>query len=305
MATLITLVHIDAGLTSTGLRTCFSEMSRFVNLRKLILGGCRVDDAVCASIAASCPALTSLDLWNCPSIGNTGVMALMQSLPLQELNLRESTSMEGSVICDTFRAALPLKLNLHTLDVSFVSNLEDAHLTELLTQTPPSLKFLACGGDRCSVTEITLHKLPVSLTALDLTECSKLVDFSALEKLRSMNSLNLDGCSISSEQLVGICAACPLTSLSLADCKGVNDDTLLEIARLLPDLFGIELRGCVNIGTSATYSHCASVDALVKSCRLTHLGLDGCSNVSGEVVEAVRRALPMCDVVWSGNFDDY
>merc|ERR1712060_579228 len=124
---------------------------------------------------------------------------------------------------------------LHTLDIAFTGNLDDAQLLPLLQRHCRSLRCLHCGGPRCSITKASLRALPPFLTTLDIAECADIHDFAPLAGLTSLTSLNLGGCRISAEQLLQVCKGCPLTSLDVS-CSSVNDTTLVLISALLPRL---------------------------------------------------------------------
>merc|ERR1712232_798509 len=178
----------------------------FGALGTLILGGCKVDDAVCRTVAASCPSLTSLDMWNCDRVTNEGALALLCSgAPLEQLNLRECIRIGGVVVAELAKALHTVCL--HTLDVSSTGLLDDDHLLPFLQRQQSRLTCLNCGGPLCKISEVCLDALPTSLTALDLTECFMIRSFMAVVNLRMLTSLSLDSCNIDVDELVCICRA--------------------------------------------------------------------------------------------------
>jgi len=273
------------GLSPEGLSRALNPGQSFLKLQTLVLGGCKVDDAVCNVIGLTCPSLTSLDLWNCVRIDNQGIELLLHDR-LSQLNLRECRNISGSIL-----ETVGLHTHsLHTLDVASIGVLQDEHLQTLLKAQQNTLMWLSCGGPNCAVTDASLNYLPPSLTALDLTECAFIHNFEALARLEQLTSLGLDGCKVPVEHLLDICSSCPLLSLNVAGSL-VDDTALSKMAALLPDLMDIDLSGCSSITD-------AGVDALVNCCmNLVRLGIGACSAVTQACISRVGDVLPACDIV--------
>jgi hypothetical protein len=286
LLSLVGCTSLSAAGIEAALRRCPGGLPA---LQSLVLGGCDVDDAgVLRAVAAACPALVSIDLWNCGGVTAVGVAALTAGCArLSSINLRECRNCEGSVLRTS---ALP---PLHTLDFGFAGALEDADLQAALVgpHMQSSLRCLNVGGPACRITERSLAALPPCLAALDLSECASIRRFGALERLGQLHSLSLEGCDVPAEELLRICAACPLTSLNVAEAKQLGDATLVAVVRALPRLLSLELRGCRALSD-------AGIRALVAGCpRLVLLGLGDCTGVTHAAVAAAAKALPACDIV--------
>ena len=285
LLSLVGCTSLSAAGIEAALRRCPGGLPA---LQSLVLGGCDVDDAgVLRAVAAACPALASIDLWNCGGVTAVGVAALAAGCArLSSINLRECRNCEGSVLR---MSALP---PLHTLDFGFAGALADADLQAALAgRQQSSLRCLNVGGPACRITERSLAALPPCLAALDLSECACIRRFGALERLGQLHSLSLEGCDVPAEELLRICAACPLTSLNVAEAKQLGDATLVAVVRALPRLLSLELRGCRALSD-------AGIGAVVAGCpRLMLLGLGDCTGVTHTAVAAAAKALPACDIV--------
>ncbi|CAK9028322.1 Dynein regulatory complex subunit 6 (F-box and leucine-rich repeat protein 13) (F-box/LRR-repeat protein 13) [Durusdinium trenchii] len=282
--TFLSLVDCHS-LSTIGLKAAFQQGGQ-CSLQTLVLGGCRVDDALCQLLGSLCPALSSLDLWNCPHVTNIGVSAIIQSeASLKELNLRECLKVQGAVLLEFCRSTSQLR----TLDISFLGVVNDEHLLPLLQEHSESLSCLNCGGPRCFITERLLSSLPPRLEALDLADCKLLRDIEDLTKLQSLAALSLEGSVAPMGQVLEICRRCPITSLNLSRCA-VGDETAKEIACLLPKLIELELSGTLlsDVGFRAITQQCR---------RLVQLGLRSCA-ISKAAVDDAKKTLPACVVDW-------
>ena len=261
------------GLSADGWRLCFDSSSvEFSRLTQLDLSCCNLDDAACEGIASRCAQLTCLNLSYCFQISHVGVTLILEALPIQQLRLRGSIGLDGHFLleayrfgfCNTFETPPNLKC-LRSVDMSLIGLVNDRFLEPLLTQSPPSLEAFSCGGEQCEITDLSISRLPTTLTALDLTECGDLRNFVDIARLHKLRLLTLDDTRISSTHLICIVQACPITMLSLANCRGVDDDALNAISASLTDLTKIELRN---------------------------------SSVSTHAVRLASKSLPSCDFVW-------
>eukprot|EP00929_Paragymnodinium_shiwhaense_P102568 TRINITY_DN65782_c0_g1_i1.p1 TRINITY_DN65782_c0_g1~~TRINITY_DN65782_c0_g1_i1.p1 ORF type:complete len:301 (+),score=47.47 TRINITY_DN65782_c0_g1_i1:129-1031(+) len=272
----------------------FERVQCFERLHTLVLGSCRVDDIICNLIGDDCPALKTLDLWNCCNVTDRGVQGLLENplgTGLSQLNLRECHRVSGRALNH-----LHLRQNqqLLTLDAACIGDIQDEDLLPLLgSQACQSLASLSLGGAGCRITDVVLHVLPVSLTTLDLSLCGELRSFELIaRRLPKLSSLSLQGCQVQGTQITTICWACPLHSLNVGHTDA--DDTVLEkvAAACRRRLLDLDLSGCSEMTDAA-------VESLVVHCNsLVRLGLAGCPQVTRETCLNVRQVLPACDVSW-------
>ena len=104
------------------------------------------------------------------------------------------------------------------------------------------------------------------LTSLRLSLCQHIRDFSFLEQLKELTSLNL---SFSIHNDFSIIEQCnKLTSLSLSGCYQITDFSFLEHCN---ELTSLELLGCRQINDMSVLEHCK---------ELTSLNLSGCDQIN-------------------------
>ncbi|CAM8992783.1 unnamed protein product [Rhodiola kirilowii] len=72
-----------AGITDAGV---IQLISRASSLRHLNIGGTFITDESLYAIAHNCPNLTSIVLWSCRHITESGLLALVNSMPQTESN---------------------------------------------------------------------------------------------------------------------------------------------------------------------------------------------------------------------------
>ena len=181
--------------------TAVAALARCTTLRALFLStntGVR-DAAVCA-IAASCVALTHLDLSNCHHLTDVGVAALAE-LPLRHLELTNCSGSSDEALVALARTG-PRSCLLHLgLRAAFAS---EAALSELVTSCP-------------------------SLTHLNISKCRAATDAALAAIARSCAALRVldlresDECTDAG--LIAIAGGCPtLEELNCEECADVLTD---------------------------------------------------------------------------------
>lgn len=191
-------------------------------------------------------------------------------------------------------------------DISRVAIIKCPGVTELFPlQSLLQLKEVLVYG--CpGVTNLAPLQGLAQLKNIGIDDCTGINDLSPLQALRELSELSFTGCTGVSE-LAPLKALGQLKTLGLSGCTGVTDLTSLRSLAQLQTLF---LNGCKSVLDLAPLqslthlktlllSFCTGVSDLTPLytlLELTTLYLNGCTGVSEAQVDALRKALPKCDI---------
>ncbi|OVA07797.1 F-box domain [Macleaya cordata] len=251
------------------------------NLKQLSLRRCSVSDDGFVAFARSAASLESLQLEECNSITQSGVLiALSNCGKLKSLNLVKCLGIKDIVS----RLTLPSSCeSLRSLSILNCPGFSNASLA-LVGKICPQLQYVDLSG-LCAITDSgilpLLQSCKAGLVKVNLSGCMNLTDtvISALAKLHgeTLQLLNLDGCrKISNASLVAIAENCSLLKeldvskcaitdfgiaalscakelelqiLSLSGCSQVSDKSLPYLANMGQTLFGLNLQHCNSISS--------------------------------------------------------
>ncbi|XP_040921472.1 uncharacterized protein si:ch73-173p19.1 isoform X2 [Toxotes jaculatrix] len=168
-------------------------------------------------------ALKHLSLVNSPLITDSGLSILSSLVKLQYLNLASCSKLTDSCL----QHIRGLKsLSFLSLDQTKVT---DAGMVLYLQSAPSCLSQLSL--NQTAVTEATLVVLPTYVPQLRLLSIkqTKVEDVSALAKLSSLQTLNLDGTGVTEVSLKYLATLPALSSLSLAGIPVTDGNHALQI----------------------------------------------------------------------------
>ncbi|XP_074549340.1 uncharacterized protein LOC141807319 [Halichoeres trimaculatus] len=168
-------------------------------------------------------ALKHLSLVNSPLITDSGLSILSSLVKLQYLNLASCSKLTDSCL----QQITGLK-NLCYLSLDH-TKVTDTGMVLYLQSAPSCLSQLSL--NQTAVTEATLAVLPGCVPQLRLLSIkqTKVKDVSALARLPSLQTLNLDGTAVTESSLEHLASHPALTSLSLAGIPVADGDQALEI----------------------------------------------------------------------------
>ncbi|KFK24640.1 hypothetical protein AALP_AA8G005800 [Arabis alpina] len=274
----VNLVEIDLSNATEMRDAAAAVIAEARSLERIKLGRCKMlTDMGIGCIAVGCRKLTMVSLKWCVGVGDLGVGLLavkckeIRSLDLSYLPITgkclhdvlklshlEELLLEGcfGVDDDSLKSLRHDCKSLKKLDASSCQNLTQRGLTSLLS------------GARC-------------LQRLDLAHCSSVIslDFaSSLKKVSaSLQSIRLDGCSVTSDGLKAIGNMCnSLKEVSLSKCVSVTDEGLSSLVMKLKDLRKLDITCCRKLSG-------VSITQIASSCPLlVSLKMESCSLVSRE-----------------------
>ncbi|KAK4775915.1 hypothetical protein SAY87_023876 [Trapa incisa] len=270
------LVEIDLS-NATDLRDAgVAVLAAAKNLERLWLRRCKlITDMGVGCIAVGCRKLKLLSLKWCLGVGDLGVELVavkcndirtldLSYLPISskclpsilKLQYLEDLILEGcfGLDNDSLAALEHGCKSLKTLDISSCQNISHVGLSSFLS------------GTEC-LKQLTLaHGSPVTAPLA-----------TSLKKLFMLQSLKLDGCSVTCSGLKAIGNSCgSLRELSLSKCPGVTDEGFSFLVARQKQLKKLDITCCRRITDF-------SIDHLTSSCKgLTSLRMESCSLVSKE-----------------------
>ncbi|PSS34732.1 F-box/LRR-repeat protein [Actinidia chinensis var. chinensis] len=270
------LVDIDLS-NATELRDlAAAAIAEARNLEKLWLGRCKsITDIGIGCIAVGCRKLRLISLKWCLSVGDLGVGLLA-------VKCKEIRSLDLSYLPITTKC-LPSILNLEHLEDLVLEGclgIDDDSLA-VLKQGCKSLEMLDM-SNCLNVSHVGLSSLTTDnghLQQLIFAYGSPVTPAFAesLHKLSTLQSIKLDGCTVTPLGLKAIgnwCAS--LREISLSKCLGLTDDGLSSLVTKQRDLRKLDITCCRKI-THVSIAH------ITNSCMsLVSLRMESCSRVSKE-----------------------
>lgn len=266
------LVEIDLSNATELKDLAAAAIAEAKNLERLWLVRCKsITDIGIGCIAVGCRKLKLLSLKWCLGVGDLGVGLIavkcrdLRSLDLSylpitnkclsqilELQHLEDLVLEGCFgIDDDSLAALKQGCkSLETLDMSSCQKVSHVGLSSLTNATASLRQLILSYGSR------------VDLALAD-----------SLQKLSMLQSIKLDGCTVTCSGLKAIGNWCvSLSELSLSKCLGVTDEGLSSLVTKHKDLRKLDITCCRKI-THASVAHitnsCSSLVSLkMESCAL-------------------------------------
>ncbi|KAM8731601.1 uncharacterized protein AB9X84_025940 [Acanthopagrus schlegelii] len=168
-------------------------------------------------------ALKHLSLVNSPLITDSGLSILSSLVKLQYLNLASCSKLTDSCLQHITGLKSLCFLSLDSTKVT------DAGMVLYLQSAPSCLSQLSL--NQTAVTEATLAVLPSCVPQLRLLSIkqTKVRDVSALAELSSLQTLNLDGTSVTEGSLEHLASHPTLSSLSLAGVPVADGNQALQI----------------------------------------------------------------------------
>jgi hypothetical protein len=262
-----TIVAGCKGLQALDFSSELNEMDEGFPLRLLTNSG--------FGLIAGLPSLTRLNMNNCPSLMDTGLLAI-------------------TAAC----------LNLEFLNLGWCQ--QDVPLTDAGLAKIGGCKKLRnltlCGRD---ITDVGLSEIAkcTSMSILDLSGSSYITgasDGAKLAQCLNLTELTLKDCvKFANEGLQNIARCSALCSINVGECFQITDIGLAEIVRC-PNLFQLDLRGCRRIRGAgpAGFSRCRSVRSLnLSRCkRLTDTGLDSIADCTELATLDLRMCTKITDV---------
>ncbi|XP_010543170.1 PREDICTED: F-box/LRR-repeat protein 3 [Tarenaya hassleriana] len=273
----VNLVDIDLSNATEMRDAAAAVVAEARNLERLRLGRCKLlTDMGIGCIAVGCRKLSLVSLKWCVGVGDLGVGLLavkckeIRSLDLSYLPITgkclhdvlklqhlEELLLEGCFgIDDDGLSSLRHELkSLKKLDVSSCQNLTHRGLTSLLS------------GAKCLRQLVLAHGS--SVISSDFANC--------VEKISTLQSIALNGCSITPDGLQAIGISCnALKELSLSKCLGVTDEGLSSILIKRKDLRKLDVTCCRKLTG-------VSIAQIANSCpSLISLKMESCSLVPRE-----------------------
>jgi F-box/leucine-rich repeat protein 2/20 len=167
---------------------------------------------------------------------------------------------------------------ISTLDLTDCSTIDDS-VVENISKNCKNLVSLSLGGCFSITTFKTVDKLPL-LRLIDLHDCRFLVDqalFNIGVYCPDITELNLSGCSLlgTDGMMNGVVANCTkLRSLNVSNCRRLDNEVVLSIAKSLKTLSIIKLSGLVSL----TKEPIAALAKLLKT-SLTTIKLNNCYSI--------------------------
>jgi Leucine-rich repeat (LRR) protein len=233
------------------------------NLARLDLSLTRISDHGLQQLKTA-PAITDLNLCYAELITDAGLSTVKGWKHLKRLNVR------GTKVTDTTLQHLSAVTSLESLDIGS-AQITDVGL-DLITSLP-NLKELTIGGNKLTDNGLLpLRQLP-GLTYLDLSGSERTdsglwsVSLSepgldAIDTLRNMRWLRLNGTLISARGLERLKDLAHLERLDLEGCKRVGDDAAPVLASF-PSLRAVDLTG-----TSFTEKGVAALRHAKPDCKI-------------------------------------
>ncbi|CAH8354599.1 unnamed protein product [Eruca vesicaria subsp. sativa] len=273
----VSLVEIDLSNATEMRDGAAAVVAEARSLERLKLGRCKkLTDMGIGCIAVGCRKLKRVSLKWCVGVGDLGVGLLavkcnhirtldLSYLPITgkclhdvlKLQHLEELLLQGcfGVDDDTLKSLTHSSTSLKKLDASSCQNLTQRGLTSLLS------------GARC-------------LERLDLSHSSSVIslDFaSSLNKVSALQSIRLDGCSVTCDGLKAIGTLCiSLREVSLSKCVSVTDEGLSSLVMKLKHLRKLDITCCRKLSG-------VSITQVANSCPLlVSLKMESCSLVSRE-----------------------
>jgi len=277
-------------------------------------GSSRLTDRSLALLARNCPELEQLELQRCRNVTNGGILDLVTRCT--KLNYLDLTGCPMVSSINIVRKHTHLSLTY--LDMSECSSLDDTGLSMIMLNCPliTHLYLRKCTGvTDAGVRSIALYcpqvrelslsdcpevsdyglcelaKLGPSLRYLSVSKCPQISD-AGLRQLVShcykMRYLNLRGCvSITDATVMSLSRSCTrLRSLDVGKCD-VTDNGLRQLARQLPNIRKLSVRGCQLVGDQG-------VVAIARGCPgLIHLNIQDC-DVSLAACRMIASACRNC-----------
>ncbi|CAM8958658.1 unnamed protein product [Rhodiola kirilowii] len=264
------------------------------------------------ALGKHCSSLKSISVINCPLVQDQGIISLLSAsshvlmkVKLKSLNISDMSlavvGHYGLSITDLFLSGLPnvtekgfwVMGNGHglqkmtSLTVTNCQGVTDVGI-EAVAKGCPNLNQISLS--KCVMLSdngiVTLAKNARALRILQIEECHRITQlglfgtiFCCGEKLKA---LNLVKCLGIKDAIVGLPSVCPpnsIQSLSIRNCHGFGDASLILLAKLCRQLKQLDFSGCSGITDSG-------LRPLVESCEagLVKVNLNGCINVTDEIV---------------------
>ncbi|KAI8921114.1 hypothetical protein DFJ77DRAFT_437200 [Powellomyces hirtus] len=238
-------------------------------LESVNLTGCRVSDRTSSVLAASCPALRSLQVISCQAITKRTVVNLSNCHNLEHLGLTGSDMRQPAGI-----------------------TLDDALLA--LSEGCPSLSSFSLSS--CpQITDIGISYLAgfcAELQEIHLTQCAHIGDSALISLGKSCRALRIalfGTCQkITDEGVVALVEGqLTLHRLDISNNPNVSDKTVRVLARRGVAMTDINLSYCIRITGSAVY------DLSFKEGKpLEILKIDNCARIHSDTVSLLRKAIP-------------
>ncbi|VVB12816.1 unnamed protein product [Arabis nemorensis] len=273
----VNLVEIDLSNATEMRDAAAAVVAEARSLERLKLGRCKMlTDMGIGCIAVGCRKLNMVSLKWCVGVGDLGVGLLaVKCKDIRTLDL-SYLPITGKCLHDVLKLQ-----HLEELLLEGCFGVDDDSLKSLRHDCK-SLKKL----DASSCQNLTHRGLTSLLSGagylqrLDLAHCSSVIslDFaSSLKKVLALQSIKLDGCSVTSDGLKAIGTLCnSLKEVSLSKCVSVTDEGLSSLVMKLKDLRKLDITCCRKLSG-------VSIIQIANSCPLlVSLKMESCSLVSRE-----------------------
>ena len=210
-------------------------------------------------------------------------LAHITSLPIQLLGL------QGTPISDKAIRYILMIPTLDTLEIGD-TDVTDEDLKQLSESR--SIRHISLSvGKRITNAGIRHISKMTQLVSLELDDSTS-VDgrcIAYLTDLKNLNRLNLEGASLTEDDLRHLASFKHLRKLNLSNCQ-LSDSSLDEVTKVR-SLQVLNLAGN-NISNKG-------VSSLSKLTNLIHLTIKACPNVTGNSVRQLQATLPRCTILYS------
>nr|XP_043613134.1 EIN3-binding F-box protein 1 [Erigeron canadensis] len=305
-------------LPSISSKSLIAIASNCPNLTDLLIDSCaNVGNEALQTIGQKCQNLKSVSIKNCPLIGDQGIASLLSStsyslkkVKLRALNVSDMslavighygiaiTDLVLTSLCKVTEKGFWVMGNgqglqkLRSFTVTSCFGLTDLGL-EAIGIGCPNLKQFSLR--KCAILSdkglVSFAKSALSLESLLLEECHRVTQCGVYSMLvncvSNLKSLTLENCLGIKDLAFGISSfrSNSVRSLSVRNCSGFGNSSLMLIGQLCPELQHLELIGLHGITDN-------EFTPLIEGCEagLVKVNLRGCVNLTDKVVCEMSKA---------------
>ncbi|XP_019173929.1 PREDICTED: EIN3-binding F-box protein 1-like [Ipomoea nil] len=288
------------------------------NLASVTIESClKIGNESLQAFGKYCPNLKFITLKNCPLVGDQGIASLFSSagnhlmkVKLQSLNISDiSLAVIGHYgVALTDLALINLQnINergfwvmgsgqglhkLRSLVITACQGVTDLGI-EAVSKGCPNVKQLCLR--KCTLLSdngvVSFVKAAESIESLQLEECHRISQAGVfgilVHSAGKLKALAFENCFGMKDLAFGVPALPPcnsLRSLSICNCTGFGDASLVVLSRLCPNLVHLNLSGLNGVTDYGLLPFVQSCDA-----GLVKVNLSGCINVTDKTISAIAK----------------
>lgn len=259
-----------------------------------------------------CSKLQFVDFSDCPSVGDSGVRAILQNNPsLLVLNLTDCSNISNKAFLDIANCSSFLKALL--LSGTVVSG---ATLAKVFPKCPELRRVELTHCDTSDESIIALAKSCHDLKVLDIGGGIDVSDeslFALAMGCKQLRRVDISCCNVTNRGVQALSLGCKnLKKMALSDCSfftpsvfkhmppsirevnlsdsyGITDQTIIELLSACPEIEILNLENCRKI-SNAMFNGVTNLINEERSSNLHTLNLNGCSKISDEGILTVLHA---------------